>query len=60
MGPRWKLNIQEIDPRHSKSIWPLVEGWWTAMLKFIIFICFNFEFNRFIPFGLLFSSKSMF
>jgi large subunit ribosomal protein L1 len=26
MGPRWKLNIQEIDPRHSKSIWPLVEG----------------------------------
>jgi large subunit ribosomal protein L1 len=26
MGPRWKLNIDEIDPRHRKCIWPLIES----------------------------------
>jgi hypothetical protein len=25
MGPRWKLNIEEIDPRSAKTIWNLVE-----------------------------------
>jgi ribosomal protein L1 len=24
MGPRWKLNIEEIDPKSKKSIWGLV------------------------------------
>lgn len=24
MGPRWKLNIEHIDPRSQKSIWSLV------------------------------------
>jgi len=24
MGPRWKLNLADIDPRTTKSIWPLV------------------------------------
>lgn len=24
MGPRWKLNIDEIDPRTNKSVWDLV------------------------------------
>lgn len=25
MGPRWRLDVEEIDPRHKKSIWGLVE-----------------------------------
>ena len=25
MGPRWRLNIDEIDPRSNRSIWDLVE-----------------------------------
>ena len=25
MGPRWKLNIEEIDPRSNKSVWDVVE-----------------------------------
>jgi hypothetical protein len=25
MGPRWKLNINDIDPRTSKSIWDLLD-----------------------------------
>ncbi len=24
MGPRWKLNIEQIDPRNQKSIWNLI------------------------------------
>jgi hypothetical protein len=26
MGPRWKLNIEEIDPKHRNSIWGFVEN----------------------------------
>lgn len=25
MGPRWKLQMEDIDPKNSKNIWDLVE-----------------------------------
>lgn len=25
MGPRWRINLDDIDPKQNKTIWPLLE-----------------------------------